>query len=807
MSSFLTHRFARPVAVFVCGALVVAGCGGSESSGSDNSRTRNAGLAVSEIAMKPAVVTAVSAGWYHSLALDDAGNMYSFGWNGNGQTNVPALKDGASAFTSVVGGYRYSLALDDAGNMYAFGEDDKGQGSIPALKIGGSRFTAVAAGATHSLALDDAGNVYAFGLDTDGKTRVPVLKEGASAFTTIAAGRYHSLLLDDAGNVYAFGANWNEQTNAPALKSGASKFTDIAVGEMHSLLLDDVGNVYAFGWNRDGQTNVPALKSGASAFTAVDAGSFHSLLLDDMGNVYNFGQTNIGQWAIPALKSGASKFTAVDAGGFHSLLLDDVGNMYAFGSNVFGQGTPPPSLDAVNLRTMPIAMGGTDALALDEQGIVMNLTYSYSPTDTELVSIATNARHSLGITRSGSVVGWGDNSFGQMSIPDIEDALQVVVGYSYSAALRSDGRVVEWGSHTAAVGEFIEMPDNLPRIVSLTSGLTHVLGITSKGTVAGWGDNTNGKATPPEGLKNVVAIAANATCSVAATNEGQLSWWGSCPEVLMQKVSLPNVTAIALTDASAVAIVDGSLVIWGMNEDQSADLEQDVNIVKEGSTIRAISAGGAAFLAIDQNGNVTSWGTNWSNTITIPESFGGPVPIVNDNICEDCEQPEGFTDNQLDDEILPFFIEVLTPEQKAKVIGALGGSTTKPLTLDEIQALIDAAKKEGRTEALATVREVVVASNTPAVGPATTTASTLPASQSPTTKVNTAITTKRAVTLLGLKKVTKVAFVVPKKASARACAVTKTKVTTTAAGVCNVKVTYTDAKKKRRTTTLTLVVG
>jgi hypothetical protein len=32
-------------------------------------------------------------------------------------------------------------------------------------------------------------------------------------------------------------------------------------------------------------------------------------------------------------------------------------------------------------------------------------------------------------------------------------------------------------------------------------------------------------------------------------------------------------------------------------------------------------------------------------------------------------------------------------------------------------------------------------------------------------------------------------------------------VKTTAAGVCNVKVTYTDSKKKPRSTTLTLVVG
>ena len=688
MNNLFSRRFARTAAVFLSGTLVLAACGGSnDSSKSSGSRNRNAGLTVSNVALKPAAASA-AGGFAHSLLLDDAGNVYAFGWNNFGQTNVPALKSGATKFTAV------------------------------------------------------------------------------------AAGSYHSLLLDDAGNAYAFGRNGSGQTNVPSLKNGASKFTAVAAGIHHSLLLDDVGNAYAFGRNVYGETNVPALKNGAS------------------------------------------KFTAVAGGAYHSLLLDDAGNAYASGYNAIGQATLPPLLDGVNLRTMPIAMGGVQALALNEQGIATSFNDDWNPSEAELVSIATSGRHGLGITRSGSVIGWGAEGFGQLNIPDITNVVQVVAGNSYSAALRNDGRVFEWGSHTAAVGKLIQKPANLERIVSLAGGLTHILGITSKGSVVGWGDNNDGKATPPEGLKNVVAIAANATCSVAATKDGELSWWGSCPEYLTAKESLQNVTAIALTDSNAVAIVDGSLVIWGMKEDYSDVLEEDLVIAPVDSPILVISAGNDAFLASDQKGNVTSWGRNWDNTITIPESFGGPAPIVDDSMCEDCEQPEENADEQIagltDEEFaetLPYLIETFTPEQKAKTIAALGGSTTKPLSPEEIQALIDAAKKEGRTEALATAREVVTANTTPVVDPATAVAAVLPASQSPTTKVNTTISTKRAVTLLGLKKVTKVAFVVPKKASVRACSVTKTQVKTTAAGVCNVKVTYVDSKKKPRSTTLTLVVG
>jgi len=585
----------------------------------------------------------------------------------------------------------------------------------------------------------------------------------------------------------------------------------IAGGAAHSLVLDDAGNVYAFGYNGYGLTNVPTLRDGGTKFTAVAARGYHSLLLDDAGNVYAFGYNGYGQTNVPTLRDGGTKFTAVAAGAYHSLLLDDAGNTYAFGWNYHGQTILPPSLGGFSLRTMPIAMGGTQAIALDEQGIATNLTYDWSPSDNELLSIATSSRHGLGITRSGLVIGWGDNSVGQTNIPEITNAVQVVAGYSYSAALRNDGRVIEWGAHTAPAGKLIEKPANLERIVSLAGGLTHILGITSKGSVVGWGDNSDGKATPPEGLKNVVAIAANSRCSVAAAEDGALTWWGSCPDSFTAKKKLEKVAAIALTDSNAVAIVDGSLVIWGMKEDWSDALEQDIVIAPTDSPIVAISAGNDAVLAIDQKGNVTSWGSNWGNTITIPESFGGPAPIIDDSICEDCEENTdepftGLTDEQFG-ETLPVLIELFTPEQKAKTIAALGGSTTKPLTPAEIQALVDAAKKEGRAEALATAREVATVNNAPSVDPATAKAAVLPASQSPMTKVNTTISTKQAVTLLGLKKVTKVAFVMPKKASVQACSVTKTQVKTTAVGVCNVKVTYADSKKKPRSTTLTLVVG
>ena len=445
---------------------------------------------------------------------------------------------------------------------------------------------------------------------------------------------------------------------------------------------------------------------------------------------------------------------------------------------------------------MPIAMSGNNALGIDEDGnpfdFVRNRLIS---DDTPLLSVAAGSRHTLGITRSGNVTGWGDNSVGQLNIPgSLGPVVEVLAGYSYSVALRADGTVVEWGAHTAPTGQLKNKPADMPQITALGGGPTHVLAITTTGTVIGWGNNDAGQATPPDGLDDVVDVAANARCSVALRRNHDLVWWGDCFESMTRTTELDGATAIALTDLTAAAIANGMLYSWG--EDAN-----NLIAVPAGNNYVALAAGTSAVLAVDTNGTVVTWGINDYETITIPPMFGGPPPVVDNDICDDCPPPGPitFTDAELT-ENAQFFVDVLPPEQRNAYITALGGSPTKPLTPAEIQALVDAASASARAAALAEVNAALRAV-------ATSTAVTLPASRTPVTKVGSTITTRRAVALLGLKRVTRVAFVPPKKASAgAACTVTRSTVTATAAGTCNVKVGYTDSKRKKRTTTLTLII-
>src|SRR5260221_194185 len=65
---------------------------------------------------------------------------------------------------------------------------------------------------------------------------------------------------------------------------------------------------------------------------------------------------------------------------------------------------------------------------------------------TGLTALAAGGLHSLALSRSGAVIGWGDNTYGQITIPpSATNVLAIAAGYAHSLALRADGTVVRWG--------------------------------------------------------------------------------------------------------------------------------------------------------------------------------------------------------------------------------------------------------------------------------------------------------------------------------------------------------------------------
>ena len=152
------------------------------------------------VSLPGVTATAVAGGDYTNLAVGSDGNVYAWGDNqfgelGNGVTGLPSATPqrvslpGGVAATAVSEGYYTSLALGSDGNVYAWGNNSSGQlgdgsttDSTTPVRVSlpsGVKATAVSAGYLMGVALGSDGNIYTWGNNTNGD-----LGDGSSANST-----------------------------------------------------------------------------------------------------------------------------------------------------------------------------------------------------------------------------------------------------------------------------------------------------------------------------------------------------------------------------------------------------------------------------------------------------------------------------------------------------------------------------------------------------------------------------------------------------------------------------------------------
>ncbi|MEI6053705.1 MAG: immunoglobulin domain-containing protein, partial [Opitutaceae bacterium] len=221
--------------------------------------------------------------------------------------------------SAMCAGYGHSLYLKSDGTLWAMGYNFYGQlgdgtraDSLTPIQVA-SGVSAVAAGESHSLYLKTDGTLWTTGLNnygqlgdgTSGNKRTPV--QVASGVRTVAAGNWHSLYLKTDGTLWAMGNNSNGefgngttgyQTSPVQVASGVVAAT---AGGNHSLYMISDGSLRAMGWNDYGQlgdtttiqrnSSVPVARST----TAVVAGNNHSLYLKIDGTLWAMGSNDSGQ--------------------------------------------------------------------------------------------------------------------------------------------------------------------------------------------------------------------------------------------------------------------------------------------------------------------------------------------------------------------------------------------------------------------------------------------------------------------------------------------------------------------------------
>jgi alpha-tubulin suppressor-like RCC1 family protein len=184
---------------------------------------------------------AVSAGAVHSLVLNADGTVTSWGANDFGQCGQNAgmgatprqaglVRDASNiplgGIIAVSAGFYHSLALSRDGIVWAwgYGEDGElGQNSLFSSPYAKKVFNldnvvAISAGSWHNLALKNNGSLVAWGLNTNGqlgngssgagqRSLVPAPVGTASDWFAIAAGDRHSLAMKRSGSTYSWGEN------------------------------------------------------------------------------------------------------------------------------------------------------------------------------------------------------------------------------------------------------------------------------------------------------------------------------------------------------------------------------------------------------------------------------------------------------------------------------------------------------------------------------------------------------------------------------------------------------------------------
>jgi alpha-tubulin suppressor-like RCC1 family protein len=577
--------------------------------------------------MMPAVAAAAAP------AATGASGSLILGWGqnshfelGDGTTSTrstpaPASMNDVAAnttFTQIVGGAQYGLALTSHGQVYGWGyngDGEVGDGTftnrdrpVSVHLPADANVTAISAGigGDSSLALTDDGRVLTWGNLFTGDQNTPIYKSGLpGAIKEIAAGGTHKLALAPDGAVWAWGNNYAGQlgngnttdSDTPVQVIGlpvGDPVQHISGGIYHSLAVTQSGKVYAWGGNLNGQlgngttsaagqpgstTAAPVLGLPADdPVTQVAGGGWHSLALTASKKVYAWGDNEFGalgdgtkverHTAVlakspqPALGSGVT-IDYIVAGEFYSLALTSAGQVLSWGRNhdwsELGDGTS-------NDRSVPGPVSETGPGAM------------------LVVAIGTSnaSGHAIGASAPSSALAWGDNESGQVgnnnepndsNVPVPVQCLPgdpVVIdtgGYNHTVALTRNGAVYAWGQGTygqLGQGETIPPPGQehdcaVPvtgfpsgtNVVDVDGGQFHSVAVLDNGAVYSWGTNKSGVLGIGEGdstvktkptllsppldgrthdadgfLIKVVTVATYNQHNLALTDRGKVYAWG-----------------------------------------------------------------------------------------------------------------------------------------------------------------------------------------------------------------------------------------------------------------------------------------
>jgi alpha-tubulin suppressor-like RCC1 family protein len=232
-----------------------------------------------------------------------------------------------------------------------------------------------------------------------------------------------------------------------------------------------------------------------------------------------------------------------------------------------------------------------------------------------VVQVAVGGQHTLALKSDGTVVAWGDNSAGQTSVPPgLTNVIQVAAGERFSAALKSDGTVTAWGDNSYGQTNI----DVLGGATQIAAGANHLL-VILVGAAVGYGDNSAGQIASL-GMGAVQAVGGQSHSLVLRHDNIIFARGGNTAG----QRSVPGISGLVTQlaagfDHSLALKSDSTVVAWGGSGNQPpAGLDGVVQI----------AAGKGFSLALRYDGTVTAWG---GNVIQPPAGLANVVQVAAGN--------------------------------------------------------------------------------------------------------------------------------------------------------------------------------
>lgn len=279
---------------------------------------------------------------------------------------------------------------------------------------------------------------------------------------------------------------------APAVVTTALKFSSISVGGAHACALTTTNAAYCWGMDSLGQlgdfrtinstTPIPVLDPvtrnfAPAIFASISAGYRHTCAVAADGTGYCWGDNAFGQLGagaqggfsdVPVQVAGGLRFSSISAGGDHSCGISTSGAAFCWGSNQDGQ-LGNGGVGGVSVAPVAVSGGLTYSRISASTG-----TRSTTPPDSLGVShrYKEGSGHTCGLTTSGAIFCWGDDSDLQIGRGPFSGGSN---GVSATPSRVTGG----------------ELPGGVT-FVAVSTGSRHSCGVGSDGSAYCWGSNVFG---------------------------------------------------------------------------------------------------------------------------------------------------------------------------------------------------------------------------------------------------------------------------------------------------------------------------